>query len=673
MLSINDLQKKYDISIARSTLIKDRSSLRDELASLRLPIALKIESADILHKSDIGGVSLNISSIEDAYSEYDKIISSVGKNCPDAKIEGVLAQEMAPEGIETIIGYEDNEQFGPTIMFGMGGIFTELFKDISFRLLPIEKKDALQMVRDLRFSDILLKGYRNIKAPSIDALAGLLLKVSEMALDLKDEVSSFDINPALLYEDGYKVIDFKYVPKRPGKKSSAQEKINTADIGKFFDAASVAHIGASEIPGKIGTLILDSLKNHGYKGKIFPINPKYDKVMGLAAYKSLLDIQEPVDLLVISISLERVPDILRDADRKGIKSVIIISAGGKEIGNDQIEERIRQDGKKLGIRIIGCNCLGVVNGHSRLDTLFTPYETMERPPAGSISFVTQSGTVGISFLELLDRYGLSKFSSYGNRIDVDEGDLISYLKEDDKTSVISMYIEGLEKGRKFFEAARDASAKKPVLVYKAGRSPEASKAASSHTGFLSGTYSMIKGVMDQAGIISVDSFEGLLSSAKALSRYGRANGSRVMAITNGAGAMIQALDRIDRNKKLTLARLSIDSVNMLKEALPAHATISNPIDISGSSLDEHYDLSVEASVNDPNVDIVIVWFVFQVKTVTKGMADILSKHLKAGKPIICGAFGRGHTYDMGRLIEDKGIPIFYSIEETVSAAESISG
>jgi 3-hydroxypropionyl-CoA synthetase (ADP-forming) len=323
---------------------------------------------------------------------------------------------------------------------------------------------------------------------------------------------------------------------------------------------------------------------------------------------------------------------------------------------------------------MGCNCLGVFNGHSRLDSLFTAYDTMKRPLGGPISFVTQSGTVGISFLELLGRYGLSKFASYGNRMDVDEADLIAYLKDDDKTSVISMYIEGLEKGRKFFESAKQATKKKPVLVYKAGRSPEASKAASSHTGFLSGTYNLMKGVMDQAGIISVDSFEGLLSSAKALSVYGTDHGRRIMTITNGAGAMIQALDRISATNRLKLADLSEDSIAGLKGSLPAHATIANPIDISGSSLDEHYDLSIGACMQDPNVDILLVWYVFQVKSITKDMANILEKYFKMQKkPIICGAFGKGHTLEMGRLIEEKGVPVFYSIEEAVTAAEAIAG
>ena len=579
---------------------------------------------------------------------------------------------MVKEGIEAIVGYEDHEVFGPSILFGIGGIFTELFQDISFRLLPIKKKDAIAMVKDLKFSHMIEKGYRNIPACSLDMIAELLLAVGDMALDLQEKVSSFDINPVVLYADDYRVIDFKAALKKD-KTEKKENRIFTKDIDKFFNAQSVALIGASEVGSKIGTLIMDSLKNHGYRGKIYPINPKYGTVMGLPAHKSILEIEDDIDLLLISISLERIPDILQEADKKNIRNVIIISAGGKEIGNKEIEDKIKKTAQVLGVRIMGCNCLGVFNGYTRLDTLFTPNACMARPPAGPISFITQSGTVGISFLELLGDYGMAKFASYGNRIDVDEADLITYLSEDDKTSVISMYIEGLEKGRKFYESARSASKKKPILVYKAGRSPEASKAASSHTGFLSGTYSLIKGAMDQANIISVDNFESLLASAKALSVYGRGHGNRVMTVTNGAGAMIQALDRIGSKNKLVLAELSQKTKDSLQVSLPLHATIANPIDISGSSLDEHYEQCIGASIEDKNVDILIVWFVFQVKTITEGMAQILEKYFRLNqKPILCGAFGKGHTWEMGGLIEQKGIPIYYSIEETISAAESIA-
>lgn len=669
MIDLKDLDKKYNIKIVGSKLAKTKKDALDYAKITGFPVALKIESPDILHKTDIGGVALNINSMDELKDAYDMIIGSVEKNKPDAEIKGVLVQEMLGDGFEIIIGYNNDRVFGPTIMFGMGGIYTESIKDIVFRLLPITAKDASEMIDDLGFSDVLLGGFRNTPKVSKDMLVKLICRIAEMAMDLADEIDSFDINPVIVWGDEYRVVDFKAVPSSE-ENSFKEQLINIKNIDKFFNAGSIAIIGASDSKDKIGGLVLDSLIKNGYKGKIYPVNPKYDSIMGLRSYKSILEIDEEIGLVVFTIALKRIPNVLENFVKKNISNAIIISAGGKEIGEAGIENKIRNTALDNNIRVIGCNCLGIFDGKSRIDTLFQPHEHMKRPENGSISLITQSGTVGISSLELLDGYGVSKFISYGNRIDVDEGDLIEYLGKDLSTKVISIYIEGLEKGRKFFNAAREAVKNKPVIVYKAGRSSQASKAALSHTGFLTGTHNLIKGAMDQAGIIQVDSLESLFSSARALSVYPRIKSNKALIITNGAGTTIQAIDEITEQKRLKLVELSDASISKLKKVFPGHVIIGNPIDLTGTATDEQYEEAVRIAVEDKNVDIIMVWFVFQCKPITSKISSILKKYSNK-KPIICGAIGAEHTHKIGDLIEKEKIPIFYSVEEWVSAAGAL--
>lgn len=669
MINLFDLESNYNIRIANSCLAKNKSEAIYKARNFNFPLVIKIESPDILHKTDIGGVALNINNINELGNAYDLVLGSVKKKKPEAKIKGVIIQEMLPEGFELIIGYNKDPVFGPVIMLGMGGIFTEVFKDVVFRLLPITKRDAYKMLDDLRFYQLLFKGFRNIEKVSRDMLAELIMKVSNLAMELDVNITSFDLNPVIVWGKDYRVVDFKVVSGNEKGKIEKQN-FNINNLEKFFNASSIALIGASDSKGKISGIVLDSLLRSGYKGKIHPINPKYGNVMGLKAYKTLLDIPDNIELVVITISLTRIPDILEQCRKKNISNVIIISAGGKEIGNHKTENRIKEIALNNSIRIIGCNCLGVFDSISRIDTLFQPYEHLERPGNGSISLISQSGTVGIASLELLGSFGINKFISYGNRIDVDEGDLIEFLAKDSSTEVIAVYIEGLERGRKFFKAVKKASKEKPVIIYKAGRTPQASKAVLSHTGALAGTHNLIKGVLDQAGALQVDSIEGLLASAKTLSVYPRISKNRSIIITNGAGTVIQSIDKIIEQGKLRLAELSKESISSLRLIFPEHVIIGNPIDLTGTATDEQYETALRVAVEDKNVDIIMAWFVFQCKPITEKISLILKKYSRI-KPIICGAMGTGYTYRISKLIEKEKVPIFFSVDDWVTAAGSL--
>lgn len=672
MKDIHELFDKYDLDLASSYIAGSADEAAGIAREIGYPVVLKIESRDILHKTDIGVVKLDLTDDGSVKKAFSDIMRSVSKKRPDARIIGISVQKMLKEGTEIIIGFNRDRIFGPVLMLGLGGIFTEIIKDIVFRVLPIDRSDAAEMVKGLKNSDIILKGYRGTEGVPMDLLTDAIYKISQLAMDLAGDIYSFDINPLMIWSGGHKIVDFKY------KRSKEKQKLLPADpdtrhMEKFFEAGSVAIVGASGNSMKLGNYILGSIKDQRYKGKLFPINPNADEIMGIKAYPKLADVPEDLDLVVVTIPLGGVPALLEDCSAKGLHNMVIVSSGGKEVGNKQLEDEIKQKAKKLDVRIIGCNCIGVMNGRSGFDTFFYPEHKVIKPGGGNISMLAQSGTVGVSFLEKIKKYGINKFVSYGNRMDVDEGDLIEYLLRDDDTKVIVIYIESLENGSKFYRAAKKASTEKPIIVFKAGRSQQSSDLSKSHTGFLSETYSLSLSVFNQANMISVDSLEALVASAKMLSRFKRVRGNRVGIITNGAGAVIQAMDLIEQDKKLRLAEISGGFRKRLLDKLPGYALVEKIIDLTGASSDADYETAIRECYDNEEIDIIMIWMMIQNPFISEDFYLIFRDYIKdIKKPLVLGAAGEDYTREIGERIEVLGIPVFYTVDDWVAAAKAIS-
>ena len=299
---------------------------------------------------------------------------------------------------------------------------------------------------------------------------------------------------------------------------------------------------------------------------------------------------------------------------------------------------------------------------------------MLRPQRGEVAFLSQSGTVGIAFMETSDSFGMSKMISYGNRSDVDEADMIWYLGEDPSTKVIGLYVEGLGDGRKFMNAAKKViiEKNKPILVFKNGRTTRGAKQAASHTGSLGGSYNIVRGALEQANIISLDSYEELTGSLKALTWQPVPKGNRVAMITNGAGPVIAAIDNFER-LGLAVAEISSNTLAKLKEHYPPTYVIGNPCDITGSATADDYRYAIQAFMDDPNVDIIMPWFVFQDDPLEETIVDILQGFQKQRKkPILVGAMGGPFTQKISKRIEDTNVPVYHSVTTWVTAAGSIA-
>ena len=384
-------------------------------------------------------------------------------------------------------------------------------------------------------------------------------------------------------------------------------------IDRFFNPKSVAIIGASRRPGRIGHIIIEQMVAAKFPGRLYLINPEAAKgghhILGIKTYGALKDCGGPVDLAVIVIPAKYVPLAMKECVEKKVPNVIIVSGGFRESGPDgvKLENEVLELANQGNIRILGPNCLGTFSPSTHIDTLFLPASTTPRPDIGRISFLSQSGSVGGSVMSFAynEKIGFSKFVSFGNAIDVDEGDLIDYLEDDEDTQVTGLYLESINRGRKFIEICKRASKIKPFIVIKAGRSEAGTRAVSSHTGSLAGTDRIYDAAFEAAGIIRVKTIGEFFDVARALANQPPAKGKRIGVITSGGGFGVMTLDAL-ADFNLEAPELSKDLQKRLHTKLPYFYSVRNPIDLTGSATAEQFAFSMNTLLDSDEIDGIIV-------------------------------------------------------------------
>ncbi len=446
---------------------------------------------------------------------------------------------------------------------------------------------------------------------------------------------------------------------------------NLTDLDIFFKPKSVAVIGASRNPERVGHIILKRMIEIEYPGKLYPVNPKAEKILGIKCYSSVEEIPDEIYLAVIALRADLTPSALEESAKKGAKGAIVISGGFSEIGNYGLEAQLLSIAKKYGIRIIGPNCLGVFDPKNKIDTLFLPKEVIPRPRAGEVSIITQSGSLGSTLLTMIRKEGrgLSKFISYGNRIDVDEGDLVSYLSEDNDTKVIAAYIEGVIDGRKFMDTIRSASAKKPVVVLKGGRTASGDRAVKSHTGSLAGRSDIFEAAVKQSRGIIVGTLDEFMDVPAALSTQPPMYGDKVAVLTNGGGFGILAVDALEmRGFKVTPP--SSELMRKLKEILPLYYPVSNPTDLTGDSTPEQFLDAGLAIVESCEYDALFLIPLLGVPgMVPEKTESMLIQLVKSSNiPIVATAVPTTpNVEEVLHKMEKKGLPIYPTPERAASS------
>ena len=667
------------ITVPRFSFVTNENDAVKKARALRFPVVGKIISPEILHKTDVKAIKMGLNS----EAEVRKLFADgYRKLSRQYQVRGVLLEEMVPPGVELIVALQNDPQFGPVIMVGIGGLYTEIFRDVQFRVLPISRQDVLDMIGKLKFQK-LLSGFRGFEIINLDMLTDAILRIGYLGIQMADHYESIEINPLIAYPNDYCVVDCKMILREKPRRTISRAKPDLSHMTQFFDATSVAVIGASPQLGTVGNAILQKLVLGNHGKKIFPVNLKgYPKIMGIKAYKHVHDITERIDLAVVATDLKFVPSIMESCSRKGIHNMVILSGGGKEMGGEHaiIERQVSLLARNYGIRVIGPNCIGLLNSKNPLDCVFQGYgKRVQRPVRGQVAFLSQSGTFGAAFLEsAFDGLGVSKLITYGNRTNVDEADLLWYLAHDNETKVIGMYFEGLEDGRKFIDTAKRVikEKKKPIVVYKNNRTTHAAKQSALHNGSLAGSYEITKGAFDQVGIISVNNYEELVASLKALSLQPVPKGNRIAMVTNGGGAVVGALDQIE-TLDLAIAPVSDQTRRAFREYFPLTYVHGNPCDLTCVATASDFEFAIARLLEDPNVDIIVAWlvpwFVLQKGPLEEDdIIQVLAKIQKGKKPILIGTFSDKSSRGVSKKIEKLGIPVFHSVNTCMTAACSLA-
>ncbi|MEM3369705.1 MAG: CoA-binding protein [Candidatus Micrarchaeia archaeon] len=433
------------------------------------------------------------------------------------------------------------------------------------------------------------------------------------------------------------------------------------DLKKMFEPESIAVIGASKEPNKIGHVILKNLVEGGFSGPVYPVNPSADVILYQHAFASVKDIPSPVDLAIIVVPEKAVLKVLDECGQKGIKNIVIITSGFAEVGNVEDEKRVKEIAERYGMAVIGVNCMGFINPYSRVDSVFNPVYKLGRPKAGEIAFISQSGAVGAAVMDLAAKMGvgISLFVSYGNATVIDETDLIEYLNEDKRTKVIAMYIEAVKDGRRFLEVAKKVTKRKPIILIKAGKTQAGVKAAASHTAALAGDYAVYSAAFRQAGIIEVESLTDLFDFSKIfLQPFPK--GNKVGIITNGGGIGVLTSDQIILNG-LNMAELSTETKARLRESMPMHVNISNPLDLAGDADVARFRIALEEMFKDKNVDMLVLTPLMQTASLDASIIDLIASYSqKMEKPMVVVTIGGDYTEQNRVLLENGGVPTYTS-------------
>lgn len=436
----------------------------------------------------------------------------------------------------------------------------------------------------------------------------------------------------------------------------------------IFNPSSIAIVGASKTPSKIGHAILQNLVQGGFSKKIFPINPNEEEILSIKCYKCLSDVPQKIDCAVIATPASTVYSILEEAAKLKIPSAVVISGGFSEIGNSDGEQKIKQLADKHEIALIGPNCMGVLNPSQKVDSVFLPMHKLTRPRAGEVALISQSGAVGGCIVDLAaeEGIGVSKFVSYGNAACIDETDLLDYLYHDDTTKSIISYMEGVHDGRKFMRSACALTSKKPLIVLKAGKSKSGSAAALSHTASMAGSYKVFSAALQQCGAIEAQNLGELFELSKIFS-LPNFYGSRIAVLTNGGGNGVLAADAIEKNG-LELAEFSPATMRALKTILPPTANAKNPLDIIGDATSIRYQDCFDLLIDDDGVDAIICIVLMQTAALDSSIINtITNASFKSKKPIVVVSTGGEYTRIHCKMLEDYKIPTYSSPTSAVGA------
>lgn len=635
------------------------------------PVAMKIVSPDILHKTDAGGVRIGLASGAEVRGAFTAIVSNAKAYDPDARILGVQVQQMVPAGTEVLIGTVTDPTFGKVVAFGLGGVLVEVLKDVTFRLAPASKDDALSMLDSIRAAEI-LRGVRGGAGVDRQALADLVVKVSRLAADFP-QIAEVDLNPVFASADGVMAADVRILltTETPASRRRYSRAEILTSMRRLMQPRSVTVIGASNEQGKIGNSVMRNLIDGGFPGDIHPVNPKADDILGRKAYKSVMDVPGEPDVAVFAIPARFVASALEEVGRKGIPNAVLIPSGFAETGEHELQAEIVAIAERYGVRLLGPNIYGYYSTWQDLCATFcTPYDVK-----GGVALTSQSGGIGMAILGFArtTKTGVSAIVGLGNKSDLDEDDLLTWFGEDPNTQCIAMHLEDLKDGRAFVEAARATVPKKPVVVLKAGRTAAGAKAAGSHTGALAGDDAVYDDILRQAGVIRAPGLNEMLEYARALPVLPTPKGDNIVIITGAGGSGVLLSDAIVDNG-LSLMEIPDDLDAAFKAFIPPFGAAGNPIDITGGEPPSTYEATIRLGLEDPRIHALVLGYWHTIVTPPMVFAELTARVVEEfrargiEKPVVASLAGDVEVEEACQYLFERGVVAYpYTTEKPVAA------
>lgn len=569
------LLKRYGIPVVDEVFVATEEEAVTQAAVMGFPVVVKGVGKRLLHKTERGLVILNVNGEEKLREAYRFIRVRGG-----GEVEGIVIQPQVRGRREFVAGLIRDPQFGPSVMFGLGGIFTEALDDVVFRIAPVSEDEARLMVEEIRARK-LLAALRGEAAIDRDVLTRIIVGLSRLGLE-RPEVQEIDVNPLVADMNGrLTAVDALIIMSEPPVTVSCEEDRNEirAALDRMIHARAMAVVGASRPPQHGFPGMYMCMRRFGFPGRLYPVNPNVDEIEGVKTYPRVRDLPEPVDLVIVSVPARSVPMVLEECAATGNRNIHIFTSGFKETGEEEgirLQNQMAEIACRGKLHIIGPNCMGLYVPASRLVTWVGA-----SPISGPVAFISQSGGNAEDFTNYTtSRYGIhfSKCISYGNALTLDATDFLDYLAHDEETRIITMYLEGVKDGRRFLECVSEVNRTKPIIVFKGGLTEAGARAVSSHTGSLAGGEKIWQAFFRQTGAIPVFSLEEMADVVLACRHLGSIPGNRVALLGIGGGIGVYVADTCAR-AGISLPPLSPGLVTRLRNLIPPAGTmIRNPID-----------------------------------------------------------------------------------------------
>ncbi|MCW2236883.1 acetate--CoA ligase family protein [Azospirillum canadense] len=657
----------YGIPVPKEGLAKTADEAVTLAEGMGFPVVLKIVSPQILHKTEAGGVLVGVQSADAVRDGFKTIMDRARAYDPKAELIGIQVQQMLKGGTEVIVGSITDQSFGKLVAFGLGGVLVEVLKDVTFRLAPVSRDEALTMLDGIQAAEM-LKGVRGGKPVDREALAAVIVNVSRL-VDEVPEIVELDLNPVFAREDGATAADVRVVldfeAKTPRYRPTQEQIVR--QMNRIMKPDAVAVIGASAEDGKIGNSVMKNLINGGYKGQIYPIHPKADDILGYKAYRSVKDVPGNIDVAVFAIPAKFVAQALTEVGEKKIPGAVLIPSGFAETGNVEGQEEIVAIARKHDVRLMGPNIYGFYYTPKNLCATFcTPYDVK-----GKAALSSQSGGIGMAIIGFSRsaKMGVSAIVGLGNKSDIDEDDLLYFFEQDENTQVVAMHCEDLKDGRSFAEAAKQVSKKKPVVVLKAGRTSLGARAASSHTGALAGNDKIYEDVLKQSGVVRARSLQDLLQFARGIPVLPTPKGENVVIITGAGGSGVLLSDACVDNG-LSLMAMPPDLDAAFRKFIPPFGAAGNPVDITGGEPPTTYQNTIRLGLQDDRIHALILGYWHTIITPPMVFAKLVVEvkdEMKAKgieKPIVASLAGDVQVEEAATYLYDHGVVAYPYTTET---------